>query len=368
MKRLVACTVLAAGLLSVPVDTIQAASPDALEATLTALVRTRIQPLLKKQGIRRVGIGGFAGDPGLNTGAGVDIRLKLAQALEKQRFQVVNRDFEAIIRGAFYFGQDPRGTKLRGIRLEMQVFDVRGDNRVLLTTIGVNDKDAFVFGQETVPRMLGHPVELGPGFDDRQRSEAFRKSLENPPVHIQNTLIKTSPDSPYAIQVLVKSGGEYHPLPVRLENGLPRVDIRKDQVYAVRLINNSPHDAAVALSIDGLSMFRFSKKSYRYVIISPGKSALIKGWHLDNEKTQEFKVTDFPQSAAARVHLKPSSATGTICAAFSAAWQDKRPDDEPPGRGRGAATGFGKVIRQKYQEVRRTIGNVRAVITVRYTR
>ena len=42
---------------------------------------------------------------------------------------------------------------------------------------------------------------------------------------------------------------------VRLEDGLPFVRFRTGDTYRIRLINNSPHEAAVRLAIDGLSVF-----------------------------------------------------------------------------------------------------------------
>jgi hypothetical protein len=66
--------------------------------------------------------------------------------------------------------------------------------------------------------------------------------------------------------------------------------------------------------------------------------------------------------------LAPSETTGTICAAFSAAWTGdaNKPKDESTTR--GLATGFGDVIDQKFVEVKRFIGNMREAIVVRYTR
>jgi hypothetical protein len=115
-------------------------------------------------------------------------------------------------------------------------------------------------------------------------------------------------------------------------------------------------------------MYSFSEKHYTFVIVPPNSSTLIKGWHLSNEQTQEFKVTEFPASASAKLKLAPSETTGTICAAFSAAWTSdaNKPKDESTTR--GLATGFGDVIDQKFVEVKRFIGNMREAIVVRYTR
>ena len=62
------------------------------------------------------------------------------------------------------------------------------------------------------------------------------------------------------------------------------------------------------------------------------------------------------------------NATGTIAAAFSAAWPKDGPMPGDEVASRGVATGFGDVIEQKYKEVERSVGNVRDVVIVRYSR
>jgi hypothetical protein len=92
------------------------------------------------------------------------------------------------------------------------------------------------------------------------------------------------------------------------------------------------------------------------------------GWHKNSSKTLEFKVVDFPETAAAKLNFKPSVEIGVITACFSAAWEDdtKRPADEPKTIDRG--TGFGSEIEFKTEQVKRTIGQVRDTIAVRYKR
>lgn len=85
-------------------------------------------------------------------------------------------------------------------------------------------------------------------------------------------------------------------------------------------------------------------------------------------------MTDYAKSAAAE--LKQSGANlGTITAVFSAAWpkDGEPPSDEPKTSGASsrsaeAATGRGKRFDQKYIEVERNVGVVRAAISVRYNR
>lgn len=79
-------------------------------------------------------------------------------------------------------------------------------------------------------------------------------------------------------------------------------------------------------------------------------------------------VGSFPDTAAARLNLKPSANIGLITAAFSASWErdEDRPADEPELQGRG--TGFGNNVNLKTEKVTRTIGQVRDVLSIRYGR
>jgi hypothetical protein len=105
------------------------------------------------------------------------------------------------------------------------------------------------------------------------------------------------------------------------------------------------------------------------VILDPKSTVLIRGWYRNNDESEEFLVTDYAKSAAAE--LKQSGANiGTITAVFSAAWpkNGQPPADEPKPRSAEAATGRGQRFNEKYIEVERNVGGVRAVISVRYNR
>lgn len=162
--------------------------------------------------------------------------------------------------------------------------------------------------------------------------------------------------------------------------------IRRNEVYQVRLINDSEQEVAVQLSIDGLSMFAFSELRHKAgpkkseplytVVIVPAKAigkpgeAIIPGWHRTNEQTDSFQVTAYAQSAAAT--LRHPANIGTITATFQMAWREDHaaPSDEPGKRrgGTGDATGFGPRVDVMYKEVRRNLGVIRDSISVRYTK
>jgi hypothetical protein len=171
--------------------------------------------------------------------------------------------------------------------------------------------------------------------------------------------------------VVVKPGGYSAARPAIDQEGLAFVKLSRGENYAVRLINNSPHDAAVDLKIDGLSMFAFSEnKNYRVMIVPAGKSHVASGWHRTNQLADAFQVMEYSKSEAAKL-VGPSTADGTITATFAAAWQAgaKAPDDEPVATGSRSVdgTGRGEEHGTTYQEVRREVGVVRSAISVRYS-
>jgi hypothetical protein len=212
---------------------------------------------------------------------------------------------------------------------------------------------------------------LPPKGDAAARDDRLRKSAEDPKVSLAGTRVTAAPKTPYGIEVLGRSGNRYEPRTPVVKDGLAFVPIQRDEVYAVRLINDSPYDASVTLTVDGLNMFAFSENpAYRglgKVLVPPG-GAVIKGWHLTDETTSLFKVTAYADSAAAE--LRSGVNVGTITATFAAAWPTNAapPPDEPTGRAAVDATGRGPVAAVHYEAVPRRFGVVRAAVSVRYTK
>lgn len=98
----------------------------------------------------------------------------------------------------------------------------------------------------------------------------------------------------------MKSGAGYVARAIESDaKGRPLVPIHKQEVYGVRLINNASHEVAVDLQIDGINCFAFSETKSKLWIVAPGKHVDILGWHKTNTRSLEFKVVDFPETAAA---------------------------------------------------------------------
>ena len=154
------------------------------------------------------------------------------------------------------------------------------------------------------------------------------------------------------------------------QDGQPFVKLSRGEEYVVRLTNRAKFEVAVTLTIDGLSMFAFSKEGNfgSQVIVSAGQSVDIPGWYITRDDTDAFEITSYSKSAAASKGL--SGGVGVITASFAAAWDPaaKPPADEAGAKGPDAATGKGRRIAQKYESVRRVTGRVRSLVSIRYAR
>jgi hypothetical protein len=346
----------------------------------------------------------------IHSSAGPSLVHALARQLELREVKV-ERISRVTLSGTFREAEDAKGNQ--GIELEVSLVDRdEGKEKEL--------SHRLVLNQVTVGHLLGIPFEHGEDSTARQRAENLKREVdkfvppkqrhppadkwgEKPRPALRDSLILAKEDSRFAIEVLVapndtRKGArhkpdDYRPLSPRNEAGLAFVGpIGQDQVYAVRLHNGADFDAAVSLTIDGLSLFvvcdregkvpgtervipfrdpRTDKPLFNHLIVPKGKSVLVRGWFVSLSESDEFLVTEYAKSLAGR--LKSTADVGTITACFHAAWD---PKGEPPPGEKNAdehaqsadATGRGARFEQKYELVERKIGILRAAVSVRYSR
>jgi len=321
---------------------------------------------LKGLGESTIAIGQFTGPPQLAASGGPSIAYRLTVELEKLKIKVKLQSKYGV-EGKFRIVLDKQSQEY--------ALEVRGEVSDLTGKVVFRFQRAS-FGETGLARLSGvGGSDLPPQAPRKERVSIIIERLPKPTTTCRGTLIQSSPQSPYAVEVLALDGGsqKFRPLTPRLVENLAFVDIKREQAYVVRLVNRSNHDAAVALYIDGLSMFTFSKKiEYTRVIIPRRSVGLIRGWHRDNRESNEFLVTSYAKSPAARI-LQNTSSIGTVTAMFSAAWEDEddRPRDEPKVDRRKKsvnATGVGQRVSARYSEVNRYSGVIRSIVSVRYSR
>lgn len=349
-----------------------------LRAALTEMA-SNLKKLLDGQSEESIAIGQFTGPANLPTSAGPGIVQMLSEELQKKGITVKKRA-KFGLKGEYKLAETPasdefeakRGRKVLALKIRAIVEDVFGNP---LTDFTFN---RLIAGEATVLTSLGLPAHLPPDGSQVERDKKVRERLFDPKTHIKGTVIRSDPKSLYGIEILINGKTRN----VKDDEGLAFVSIDRGETYAVRLINDSPHEAGVQLKIDGISMFAFSKvrhttgtkkgePKYTTIIVPAKKSVIIKGWHISNSITDKFLVTAYAKSAAAL--LKSTTKTGVITASFQAAWKvDENPPRDEPGKGRGPgtgdATGRGPSIPDPTREVKRNLGIIRDSVSVRYTK
>ncbi len=379
--------------------------PGILRGELATMARD-LKTFLSDRGEDSIAVGAFTGPAQMPGNAGAGIIAVLTEELGRQgirvarraslglkgeykpAFEVLREDEPELINPPGPAGQQRKGRnaprvappKALSAVLKAKVED--SDGRILLELkeqVFDDDNLAALFGlsfQRSFPNPNAQPRDRDWKRDFRAQIAVVRNSYESPRPAVVGTIIRPRPDSPYAIEILVKrEDGRYAPRTPRDEDGLAFVPLSRGEVYAVRLTNRSAYDAAVTLTIDGLSIFAFSdRKGDPRVIVPPRKSVTIVGWHRTDQVSDEFLITSYAKGAAAELNTSAAD-VGMITATFAAAWTDKRPPDEPStaggladGADLGDATGKGKQVESKFKRVDREIGTMRAAVSVRYTR
>jgi hypothetical protein len=324
----------------------------------------RIKQFLDAEGETAVALNQFTAPARLAANASAGIRKTLEGELKKREILVKN-SARLEVNGDYREAEDPNHKKTV-VRINGRVVDQNTGQ--LLGEYSV-DVDNLTSIAGLIGATMTVPIDPLP----TERERAIRDGIQRPTAHVASTRISASPESPFAVEILVGSsrGGELRPRLAKVADGQAYMNIRTSERYAIKLINDAPFDVAATLTIDGLSLFAFSgNPEYSYVIVPPRSSGLITGWHRTNKEAEEFVVTDYPKSAAATRSLTPSTEIGVITACFAAAWRassNPPPDEGMEGRSI-SATGRGPITSTDFVEVERRTGKLRAAISVRYTK
>jgi hypothetical protein len=357
-----------AAVLSLLALTLPAQASDSLLAELAGLAK-RLKVLVGEQKADGITVRGFSGPPRLGT-SGPGIQDMLTQALQAQGV-TVKEDAALYIEGQFALVNDPDDKERERslIRLEVRVRDALG------STVSDLPLLAAIRNNEDIVRITAPTVNLQnkSNADGRDRNKAIKKALVTPGVFIEGSQIKASKDGLYSVEVLLGEEARQ----AKNVKGQAFVSLKKGDVYAVKVTNHSKHEAAVSLTIDGLSVFAFStiknketgRPRYTHFIVPARESMVIQGWHRNNEQSLSFKVVDFKDSALAKTggnvrQLRNDPTRGTLTVCFHMAWSGDMPDGAresgPP------ATGFGPPKEVKLEEVQRKIGVLREAVSIRY--
>jgi hypothetical protein len=212
-------------------------------------VAKEVSAFLKRYGTSTIAVGQFTSPPQLNSSAGPAIAKTLAEELTE-------------------CGIDIKRLSDLGIKGEYRLVTQEGaggpEARIKGYVETLEGKQLYSFSRHlrntaTLTAIFGLTVELPASEGEEDRKKRIVASIMQPQTQLKDARISAGKDSPYGVEILVKSGDEYRPRrPVEKER-LAFVKIDRDEAYAVVLINDSDQDAAVTLTIDGLNMIAFSE-------------------------------------------------------------------------------------------------------------
>ena len=340
------------------------AKPDRLHTEM-AIAAQEIKDRLSEGGkeLPTISVGNFSCPTNAAASGGSLLRKVITDELKKLGLNI-QLQAEAGLTGEFRNKTDPE-SRMPAAEIVFSLVDKTGKR------IGEPIHPRAVADNSVMIALFGPPAILDPGQGEENRGKYLAQAMERPNTTLHDTKIKLSPESKFAVELVVEDKA----ITPQIREGLAFAPVKRDQTYAVRLINDSDYDAAVTLTIDGLSMFAFSEvvdkdkqPLYRCVIVAKHSAAVIKGWHITNDKTDTFKVVEYSKSAASQMSASLSS-IGTITASFALCWEPGKeaPKDEMITLG-ADGTGRGPRVDDSYTEVRRDFGKIREVIPVRYTR
>lgn len=332
-----------------------------------APIATQIKNLAEEERQTAVAVGEFSGPAQLDANSGPGIQELLTDALKATQL-AVTKTANLSVKGRYARVEDRRNPELIIVKLTVQVLDKSDDVKA--------EYKAEIRSTADIAKMLGVTVSLPPLAPKEERNHELNKRVDQPAVHIDGTRVASKAGRPFAVEILV--GGS--PRAPKVEDGEAFVDVRRDELYEVKVYNQTKNEAAITLTIDGLDQFTFSedrdpatgKPKFSHYIVAPGGSVLIKGWHRTNDPKRNdnvlsFLVTEYGKGAASQ--RKSTGKVGVLTVTFALAWEgDAVPEDEKGSRDAGNETGFGPPQKVGIQHVKRNIGVVRDVVSVRYTR
>jgi hypothetical protein len=351
-------------------DAAPARATEVLQKELTRIAE-QVQGVLMVDHQAAIAVGEFSGPAQLDTNFGPGVAAALTRALQ-DRGVTVSRKAALSVRGRYAKVPSDRFAGQSMVRLTIEVFDRDDQPR--------GSFQARFYDTPTIAAFLGVTTALAPDGDLRARNLQVVDAAETPSAVIDGTRVKASASSPFAIEVLVRPspGQPATPRKPDIVEGQAVVEIKREELYEIRLYNQAPFEAAAVILIDGLNVFTFSELKgdngrplYSFFPIAPGTALDVVGWFRTLERSDAFVVTAYGQGASSLVRYPPAGRTGVLTVGFGACapTRDQLPPDERlDGRsGEQNETGLGPPQRTRFVQVNRVVGVLRDVVSIRYT-
>jgi hypothetical protein len=365
-------------------------APCASASAATGSVREGLKPIaeqiievVKGGSQSSIAVGEFVGQARFDTNAGTGIAEDLKSLLEELKPGFVQRDAAFSVTGRYAFVEQKERPELKVIKVTAVITD-KQDNRLSEFVTEIDSTKA-------IAQVMGAVAALPKDGSKVERNKKLQEAIEKPEFHSEGTKIRPRPDSHYAVEILVKplQGHERlkaQPRAPSDQKGEPFVEIQPNELYEVKIYNDSTRDVAVSTTVDGLDIFHFSKDRakdgrplFSYFIVhprgytEPGEprpfdgTFTIVGWHNSvsgSENFFSFLVTEHGKGAASKEGIKARGKIGVIAVQFA---DCMRLEAGANARGGNETTlGPPREVRQK--PVRYEVGNPHDFVTVRYSR
>jgi hypothetical protein len=349
----------------------QRAEAGELDSKIGSLA-TKLAEYLKDQSHTEVALNDIVGPPDPATNSGPGIQTRLIGELAKKGIKINNKA-ALIIEGKYLSLEDDENKKEELIvRLILFVSNKKGE-RLREYSDDLSFKGG---GNDEIAKLLNMQLDLSEKTKATpyDRNQEMKEQLKKPRVKIDDYKVKTTEKSLYAVEVLVQAHGkgEFKAAAPTNKDGNVFIELKRGDVYKLRLHNNSKIEAAVTVTIDGVDAFQFfepEKSRPTSFLVQPTATRDVKGWPRGTESHNEFLVGSYSDSAAAKV-LKSTSKLGTITVCFHPCWTGKVPPPEYDGSRsiEPNGTGLGKEVKEKTNVVPRTIGPLVTSIAIRYNK
>ena len=348
-----------------------------------------VAKVLKSRKEESITVGVFTGPEGLGTAAGAGLKQLVIEELNRLDVQVSKMGTSLGLTGKYLLAQASPEVEFKQVQLEVQLTDDSGQPLTdLASTIKVpKDSNAIQKDEQTGKIKIdtnstpaATAVAMGLTVDFEQHAnlniDLLNETQRNPTAQIRNgTELYASSKSPFGLQVVVD--GE--PKTMTVVQGQPYVELEEGDIFHLRLVSKASYGISAVFTLDGVNSFAFSeirefgRPKYSQWLFQPKEVLELKGWHINNSRVREFKVTDFSKSGAAKIGSE--SSLGAINVVIRSTWfkgQTPPPGDRQYSYTVGAAPGIGlgdEVEQEVKEDTKvREYGKTRAVLTIRYTR
>lgn len=349
-------------------------------AAVTELAKS-VKAVVEKEGQQAVRVGVFSPVGLDDSNAGAGISALMAEILGP----FVNPKARLEIQGVYGLVNNPEAPGVKVVKINAKVFDAETleDKKVFLPL------EALVGANPDIARILNITGGLNPEGGYQERNKDIQDLNKNKDVFIHGegeTLISSSKESPFAVELLVKPLKDHEkqtalPQKAVQEQGKAFVTIKQGELYEVRILNGSVQEIGITLTIDGLDVFTFSedrkdgKKDgpprFTHWIVPPAQDGkpgelLLPGWHKTADPKRKdnvfsFLVTEYGQGAVSKFPTRSQGKVGVITVSF--AWS------YPKGTARSVGeTGFGPARELKQKAVERVFDPPHDFVSVRYQR